>query len=206
MSRDYGTTDYGLRTTDYGLRTTDYGLRRLWDWRANRQGNRLQAPRSWHATCSTIGMSRDHTRLRAFHLADSLVTCVYRETARFPLAERYGLQGQLRRAAVSVAANIVEGSARRSQSDYLRFLEIALSSACEADYLIDLCQRLEFSAATRVPMQNLQHTYRSVVAATDQLLDALIMSGVRSPESGVRSLGVRSPDYPNLSAACAETE
>jgi len=89
-------------------------------------------------------MSRDHTALRAFHLADQLAVCIYRETAAFPVSERYGLQSQLRRASVSIPANIVEGSARRSQADYVRFLEIALSSACEADYLIGLCRRLDF--------------------------------------------------------------
>jgi four helix bundle protein len=87
-------------------------------------------------------VSRDHKKLNTFHLADALAICVYRETANFPPGERYGLQSQLRRAAVSIPTNIVEGSARRSEGDYVRFLGIALSSACEADYLIDLCQRL----------------------------------------------------------------
>jgi four helix bundle protein len=87
-------------------------------------------------------MSRDHKKLETFHLADALAICIYRETVNFPPPERYGLQSQIRRAAVSVPTNIVEGCARRSESDYLRFLDIALSSANEADYLVDLCFRL----------------------------------------------------------------
>jgi four helix bundle protein len=48
---------------------------------------------------------------------------------------------------VSIPANIVEGSARTSERDYQRFLEIALSSACETDYLIDLSGRLSLLSA-----------------------------------------------------------
>jgi four helix bundle protein len=88
-------------------------------------------------------MSRNHTVLRAFQFADELAICIYRETKRFPTSELYGLRSQIRRAAVSIPANIVEGSARRSQADYVRFLEIALSSACETDYLIGFCRRLD---------------------------------------------------------------
>jgi len=92
-------------------------------------------------------MSRDHKKLETFHLADALAFCVYRETVNFPSTERYGLQSQFRRAAVSVSTNIVEGCARRSESDYLRFLDIALSSANETDYLADLCYRLSLLTA-----------------------------------------------------------
>jgi four helix bundle protein len=126
-------------------------------------------------------MSRDHRKLRAFHLADDLAVRVYTETRPFPVSERYGLQGQLRRAAVSVAANIVEGSARRSESDYLRFLEIALSSACEADYLIDLCRRLDLLTAEA------ERRCKECSTATVQSLQKLItyLSEVRSPRSVV---------------------
>jgi four helix bundle protein len=68
---------------------------------------------------------RDHTKLRAFELTDEVAVLVYRVTAGFPKEELYGLTSQMRRASVSVSSNIVEGCARDSQSDYLRFLHIA---------------------------------------------------------------------------------
>jgi len=68
---------------------------------------------------------RDHTKLRAFELADEVAILIYRITKGFPKEEIYGLTSQMRRAAVSVVSNIVEGCARESQAEYLRFLEVA---------------------------------------------------------------------------------
>ena len=77
---------------------------------------------------------RDHTKLRAFELADEVVLLIYRATREFPEEEIYGLTSQMRRAAVSVPSNIVEGCARESQAEYLRFLEIAFGSLRELHY------------------------------------------------------------------------
>ncbi|MCL0093841.1 four helix bundle protein [Dehalococcoidia bacterium] len=87
---------------------------------------------------------RDHTKLRAFELADEVAVLVYRVTARFPKEELYGLTCQMRRAAISIPSNIVEGCARDSQADYLRFLYVAFGSLKELHYQLSLSKRLGF--------------------------------------------------------------
>lgn len=87
---------------------------------------------------------RDHRKLKAFELADRLVVEVYQTTSHFPRAELFGLTSQMRRAVVSVAANIVEGCARESLKEYVNFLNLAFGSLREVGYFIDLSHRLGF--------------------------------------------------------------
>ena len=87
---------------------------------------------------------RDHTKRRAFELADELTLQIYRATKSFPREEMFSLTSQLRRAAVSVASNIVEGCARRSETDYLHFLDMAYGSAREVQYQLSLASRLDY--------------------------------------------------------------
>jgi len=88
---------------------------------------------------------RDHTKLRAFELADEVAVLIYRITRKFPREEIYGLTSQMRRAAVLVPSNIVEGCARERQAEYFRFLEIAFGSLRELHYQLGLSRRLGYT-------------------------------------------------------------
>ena len=116
-------------------------------------------------------MSRDHTKLKVFGMADDLVVTIYRATSGFPREERYGLAAQMRRAAVSVPTNIVEGSTRRSTRDYVHFLVIALGSASEVQYLVSLSHRLEF--LSKLDRDDLDARYATLVRSLQRLVDSL---------------------------------
>ncbi len=91
---------------------------------------------------------RDHTKLKAFQLADELAMQVYIVTRAFPREELFGLTMQMRRAAVSAASNIVEGCARNTEADYIHFLDIAYGSARESQYQLSLAMRLGYVPAS----------------------------------------------------------
>jgi four helix bundle protein len=87
---------------------------------------------------------RDYSKIEAWKLADDLTVAVYDLTRTFPREEIYGMTSQLRRAACSVPANIVEGSSREGKRDYLHFLYIARGSLSETQYFIHLASRLGY--------------------------------------------------------------
>lgn len=89
-------------------------------------------------------MKRSHRSLNAWKQAMELVVSVYALSALLPQNEQYGLVSQLRRAAVSVPANIAEGAARNGSKEFLHFLSIASGSLSELDTLIDLARQLGY--------------------------------------------------------------
>lgn len=116
-------------------------------------------------------MARDHHKLRVFDIADALVVDVYQITTQLPPEERYGLQSQVRRATVSAAVNIVEGCARRTTRDYVHFMSIALGSASEARYLLELAVRLTFiDAAAHAPLDG---RFRELIRSLNKLVESL---------------------------------
>jgi len=101
---------------------------------------------------------RDHTKLRAFELADNLALSVYKATAGFPREETFGLKS----------------CARSSEADYLRFLDTAYGSAREVEYQASLAYRLGY-------MRDEEYeTLRSCCEETSKVLSGLIRS-LRKP-------------------------
>ena len=77
----------------------------------------------------------------------NLTLRIYKLTAQFPREEIYGLTSQMRRACASVPTNIAEGCGRESSADFARFLQIAIGSASETEYLILLARDLKYLTA-----------------------------------------------------------
>lgn len=113
---------------------------------------------------------RDHTKLRAFEMADEVAVLVYQVTKAFPKEEVYGLTSQMRRASVSVPSNIVEGCARDSQAEYIRFLSLAFGSLRELHYQVDLSKRLGFLKDDNGEL------IESRITETEKVLNGLIRS------------------------------
>ncbi len=108
-------------------------------------------------------MSLSHHSLVAWQRADDLFVKLHRLTLKaFPAYERFELGGQLRRAAYSVASNIVEGFARRHQRDRLHFLNISESSLAEVGYCIHVAGRLGY--VTDEGVQELEADVKAVGA------------------------------------------
>jgi len=87
---------------------------------------------------------RPHEKLDVWNKAVDFVIEVYRKSERFPKEERYGLALQIRRAAVSIPANIAEGAARQSKKEFAHFLSNAQGSSSELETELLIAYRLGY--------------------------------------------------------------
>ena len=111
-------------------------------------------------------MEKPHKQLDVWQQGMVLVEMVYQLTSTFPVDERFGLSGQMRRAAVSIPSNIAEGAARATTRDYLHFLVMARGSLSELDTQLELSVRLNFLLP--------EHPVFALLASCGRLLSALI--------------------------------
>ena len=92
---------------------------------------------------------RDFRKLQVWAISHDLTLRVYELTSQFPREEIYGLTNQIRRACASIPTNIAEGCGRKSPADFARFLQIAMGSASETEYLILLTRDLKYINANQ---------------------------------------------------------
>jgi four helix bundle protein len=98
-----------------------------------------------------------HEDLVVWRLARQLAAETYRMTARLPRQEQFGLQSQMRRAAISVASNLAEGAARETAGDFRRFVSICMGSLAELETQCLLCEDLGLLARDDRFLRRVRH-------------------------------------------------
>src|SRR5438309_3115161 len=116
--------------------------------------------------------ARTFQDLVVWRKAHELVLAVYAYTAGFPRPETYGLASQMRRAAVSIPANIAEGFRRRGKADKARYMNMAEGSLEESRYYLILAQDLGYGdtaklAGTLQEVSRLLNAYASAILASE---------------------------------------
>lgn len=89
-------------------------------------------------------LPRSHRDLKVWQISLDVTEVLYRLTSDWPKHEQYGLVSQVRRAAVSVPANIAEGAGRRTPGEFMHFVGIARGSLSELETLLILARRLDY--------------------------------------------------------------
>jgi four helix bundle protein len=87
---------------------------------------------------------KDFRTLKVWEKGHEITMTIYKETQNFPKEELYGLVSQLRRASSSIPTNIAEGCGKHSDKEFANFLQIAMGSASETEYLIFLSGELGY--------------------------------------------------------------
>ncbi len=87
---------------------------------------------------------KSHKDLTVWQRSIDFVAEIYKISDEFPKAEAFGLQGQMRRAAISIPSNISEGASRASNKEFIQFLHIALGSASELETQLIIAQKIGY--------------------------------------------------------------
>jgi len=95
-------------------------------------------------------MTSDFKQLKVWQKAMSFAELIYAYSGKFPVSERFGLTSQIRRAAVSITANIAEGCGKSTRTDFCRYLHIAYGSVKEVENFIILASRLGYLKSIQV--------------------------------------------------------
>jgi len=104
-------------------------------------------------------MRRMYQDLKVWQEGMNLVVLVYALVKQLPQEEKYDLGSQMRRAAVSVPANISEGAGRSGEKEFLYFLSIARGSLCELETLLLLCKKLNYTESVSEEIDCLNKVY-----------------------------------------------
>jgi len=128
-------------------------------------------------------MGRDYRNIRAWQLADELAFSIYKATQHFPKQEMWGLTSQMRRAAISVPANIVEGATRNHKKEYLQFLYTSLGSLAELGYYIEFSARIGYLNDTE--LKDLSGLHEQTSKTLRALINYIEKSKVQSQGSMV---------------------
>jgi four helix bundle protein len=129
---------------------------------------------------------KSHKDLQAWQVAMDMVIVVYRLSADFPTAERFGLASQMRRAATSVPSNIAEGQARGLARACVNFLRIVLGSLAELDTQLEIATRLNYLSPGQI------QELGTLIVCTRKLVSGLLRSKVkrlRDKAPGIGNLG-----------------
>ena len=118
-----------------------------------------------------IGMGKPHHNLEVWKRALVFVTRIYKITGQYPDEEKFGLVSQMRRAAVSIPANICEGFKKKSPADKLRFFNIAQGSLEECRYYLILIKDLNYGDSTLL-MSQLEEVSKLLISYSKSLLNS----------------------------------
>jgi four helix bundle protein len=114
---------------------------------------------------------RPHEKLNLWKKAIEFVVAIYKVTEGFPKDEKFGLTSQLRRASVSIVANVAEGAGRRSSKEFRQFLSHAQGSASEVDTELIIAHRLAYLTKSDYAklVDDLDHIGRMITRLSQRL-------------------------------------